>query len=436
MSDIGRFFKVFLPGIGYKEKTEHIRLKTEYQLARQHSASIGLEFRQRTRFRGGLAFVCIVMVALAWCVVFVLGQSVSAKPFQLLLNIVSSKVMAAEKAAASAERSAAGESLTSPAATGSTASAVSTQPTTPSAPTASATSTQPATTAATTVTVGPSTTLASIFEKMRPAPVAPPADPPADPSAAAAAKAAGEKLDIDRVTNFIGYLYQGNLSTGEERVHLIFAVVILLLTSLQTNMLILACLAAVSGALCNYAVQALKQSREVLAQSMRMAASHEPGAAQQTQAPSLRANSFGHRRVFSSLSATCVTGVSLGFAAFLACSAGFLIFPQFVRQDSPEGYQVAVCTASFLAFVVALFPDSALLFIENRVNKASNLAVAARQQRADIERGESTPVGSTTARTVKVDPSPNQTPETAGHSAQHVEVKIDTQTSHTPAAQS
>lgn len=141
-------------------------------------------------------------------------------------------------------------------------------------------------------------------------------------------------------------------------------------------MLILSCLAAMIGSLCNYAVQALKQSRN-------FAHAAASGQGVDSLSSTMISPSFGHRRVFCSFSATVVTGVSLGFASFLACAAGLMVFPNLVEIGTQAGYEKSACLASLISLVVALFPDGALLFIENRVNNASQLAaIAARQVQA------------------------------------------------------
>lgn len=338
------FLKVHIPGIGLDEKIKYIKARSEYRLVRQQDISIAQEFIHRGRFRGGFAVLCIVLAVIAWCTVFTLGKSLSAAPFQLLVNVVSSRI----------------------------ASAPADRPLPSSPPLFWAMRGMAA--------VSPSNAGAAL-----PLPDGEETSPPAAARSAASFPAADPTavsgpLDIDRVTNFISYF-----GLDAEWQHLVVAGVISLLTMLYTNMLILACLASLIGSMCNYAVQALKQSREYANQAVISQAEIEHSTKGGVAAPHrtpYQSSMYGHRRVFSSLSATVVTGISLGFVAFLACTAGLLVFQQVMDLNSPGGYQRAVCFASLIAFLVALFPDGALLFIENRVNNATQLAKTAKQQGA------------------------------------------------------
>lgn len=343
--EIAFAFKSYFPGMFYAEKKQRLEERSAYRIARQREIAIGQEFVHRGRFRGNAAMLCIATCVIIWCGLFVLGSHISTTPFQLLMNIVSAST------------------------TDSTASNF----------------------------VGPLPL--RTFEHMRKHSSNVPSiqsddlqtantQSPTGPNSAANVSK-NPSVDVDRVTNYIQYIIGKRQS---ELWYLLAAFVACIFTSIHSNMLILSCIAAIVGSLCNYAVQALKQAREFSAGSIQSAEARAGGIDTSMKSSPISPSIFGHRRVFTSFSATVVVGLGLGFAAFLICTAGLLLVPSIMKGESPQSYHIAVSTTSLIAFVVALLPDRALLFIETRVNDATRMAVAARSQRREAIRGDSSPI--------------------------------------------
>ncbi|MGH7132923.1 MAG: hypothetical protein ACREJO_13365 [Phycisphaerales bacterium] len=369
------FIKRVTPFVGYKEKIDNLAIKCQYTQLKHASIAIDQEFVHRGRFRGGWAVCWIGAAVLAWCLVFVIGKSIHAAPFQLFCNMVSVQLQSgmdgdvARKLRGTSSRPGADAPAASPYFVG---------PPLPEDITDQAKAEAPVAKEIATATAAGSSSDAA-------------AAPPGTAASGASKEAKPPKLDSDRVERFIG-MFHITSQWGQ----VLFCMGVSLLTLVYTNMLVLSCLAALVGSMCNYAVQSLKQARNEAAQRVEMerqdsasagapaatgagagggAGGGDPGAP--VKFVSVKSKTpFGHRRVFSSLTATVVTGVSLGFAAFLLCSVGVLILPRvFGSGGTTDGFDNAVCFASLMAFLFALFPDTFLLVIENRVNTAARLAM-------------------------------------------------------------
>jgi hypothetical protein len=329
-----RAFLTLCPGVGYREKEERLKQKLAYRKARRDFVAAEMDFVHRGRFRGRLATLIMAACIVCWGLVFFLGATISSKPFLLTTNITSAQVVSSSPAAGDAG---------APAFAALRASALAQ---TDTSPTHAASGTR-------------------TLETNSP-PNAPELSNSAD-------RKRVDSLEIDRVTTFLSYFGVKDKS-GYEWAHIICASILAGLTGTLTNMLMLCCAAALVGALVNYAVQGLKQSRQY--------------AARRDNETSI----FGHRRVFTSLSGTLVTGLGLGFASFLASIAGIAFFNVLLPLDPLKSYQASVCSASLLSLVVALLPDQALLFIESRVNRATRLATIARrneeQERIGVDSAE------------------------------------------------
>lgn len=80
------------PWVGYEEKALRAERQIRCEIARQRLISVRQDFVHRGRYRSGVAIVCIVCAVFLWGFVFTIGKSISAEPFQLLMNIVSVRV--------------------------------------------------------------------------------------------------------------------------------------------------------------------------------------------------------------------------------------------------------------------------------------------------------------------------------------------------------
>ena len=315
--------KVITPVFFVEEKKQFHLQRAELHTAKRKNIAANQAIHTGGWFQARKAVLCVILVVLAWACVFTIGKSLSSGPYRLFLNVLSVEVV-------SPERELALRNGTPPEVV---------PPWLPGAAPGQENK------------LAPLVTLATAKK------------PPESDGTTKRDSATDDSepnlgsLSADRFSAFFK-LY------GIESPHLMLLVALGLavLSYTYSNMLILATLSATVGAMLNYAFQAVRASRHQALVTPGSESGEEPAA----MVP------LGHRRVFASLGATVVVGIGFGFAAFVVCASGLIVFPGILDVGSAVGYQQAVFIASLLGFIAAVLPDRALAIIERRIQDAES----------------------------------------------------------------